>query len=80
MHEGEALVVLARIQLALGRPEAAIEYGEQALAVQEETQFFLGRARAHHVLGEARADRDHVQQALRMFEEFGSPEGTPTGS
>jgi hypothetical protein len=29
---------------------------------------------AHHVLGEARADQDHLREALRGFEEFGSPE------
>ncbi|MEU4607369.1 BTAD domain-containing putative transcriptional regulator [Kribbella sp. NPDC023972] len=74
LHEGEALVVLARVQLALGRLEAAIEYGERALAIQQETGFFLGTARAHHVLGEARADQDHLHEALRRFEEFGSPE------
>ncbi|TWD75042.1 DNA-binding SARP family transcriptional activator [Kribbella amoyensis] len=74
MHEGEALVVLARVLLELGRPEAAIEAGEQALAIQRETEFFLGTARAHHVLGEARADEAHLRKALSMFEEFGSPE------
>ena len=74
LHEGEALVVLARVQLALGRPQAAIEYGEQALAIQQETGYYLGTARAHHVLGEARADPDHLHAALRMFEDFGSPE------
>jgi DNA-binding SARP family transcriptional activator len=74
LHEGDAYVVLARIQLAIGRPEAAIESAEQALAIQQETGYFLGLARAHHVLGEARADQDHLYEALRMFEEFGSPE------
>jgi tetratricopeptide (TPR) repeat protein len=74
LHEADGLVVLARIQLALGRPEAAIEYGEQALAIHRETGHFLGTARAPHGLGEARADRDQLYEALRMFEEFGSPE------
>lgn len=76
LHEADALVVLARVQLALGRPESAIEYGEQALAIHRETGHFLGTARAHHVLGEARADRDQLYEALRMFEEFGSPEAS----
>lgn len=76
LHEGEALVVLARVQLALGDPNAAIEYGEQALAIQRETGYLLGTARAHCVLGEARSDPDHLTEALRMFEAFGSPEAT----
>ncbi|MEI8413036.1 MULTISPECIES: AfsR/SARP family transcriptional regulator [unclassified Kribbella] len=76
MHEGEALVVLARVELALGRTDDAVVHAEQALAIQQETCYFLGEARAHHVLGEARADAGHLQEALRMFEEFGSPEAS----
>ena len=74
MHEGEALVVLARARLALGRPEAAIEAAEQALAIQQTTGYFLGLARAHQVLGLAKADPAHLQEAQRMFDAFGSPE------
>jgi tetratricopeptide (TPR) repeat protein len=74
MHEGEALVVLAWVELALGRTEDAVAHAEQALAIQQETCYFLGTARAHHVLGAARADQEHLSEALRMFEEFGSPE------
>ncbi len=74
MHEGDAVVVLARVKLALGDREAASQYGAQALSILQETGSALGIARAHHVLGEIHADREHLLEALRGFEAFGSPE------
>ncbi|GAA1696618.1 BTAD domain-containing putative transcriptional regulator [Kribbella yunnanensis] len=74
MQEGEAIVVLARVKQALGETEAAGELAAQALSILEETGYALGIARAHHALGEIRADRAHLLKALHRFEAFGSPE------
>jgi tetratricopeptide (TPR) repeat protein len=78
-HEAEALSVLAQIELAQGRARDAIAHGEQALTIHRETGNLLGQARAHRVLGEAynaqtdRLAQQHLREALRMFETFGSP-------
>lgn len=74
MQEGAAVVVLARVKWALGDPEAASKYGAEALAILQETGYVLGIARAHLVLGEVLADRQHLLEALRGFEAFGSTE------
>ncbi|WP_350275164.1 BTAD domain-containing putative transcriptional regulator [Kribbella sp. HUAS MG21] len=74
LHEGDAYVDLARIQLALNRPDAAIDAGHRALAIHQETSSLLGTARAHRVLGEATADPTHLAQALHHFETYNSPE------
>jgi DNA-binding SARP family transcriptional activator len=69
-----AIVTLGRAELALGRAADAVSRGEEALAIHERTQHFLGRARAHRLLGEAGSGREHLREALRMFEAYGSPE------
>ncbi|GAB3413997.1 AfsR/SARP family transcriptional regulator [Flindersiella endophytica] len=72
-----ATVTLARVELALGRPEAAVAHGRRALAIHQETGHFLGLARAHRVLGEATVGAEgveHLREALRRFEAYGSPE------
>lgn len=74
LHEGDAYVDLARIQLARGRTDEAIESGQQALTIHQETSSLLGIARAHRILGEASADPTHLSEALRCFETYGSPE------
>lgn len=84
MTRGDALLVRARVAVASGRPSTALEHGEQALAIHGQTGFFLGLARAHEVLGEAchavgtdeatRKGTEHLREALRMFETYGSPE------
>jgi DNA-binding SARP family transcriptional activator len=75
-----ATITLARVELALGRPDDAIAHGKRALTIHRETEHFLGLARAHHVLGEAYdaveagAGADHLREALLRFEAYGSPE------
>ncbi|WP_117213739.1 AfsR/SARP family transcriptional regulator [Allorhizocola rhizosphaerae] len=78
-HEAEALVVLARVELALGRPAEAIARAEQGLAIHRATGHHLGQARAHRVLGEAKptgSGREHLREALRMLQDYGSPEAS----
>ncbi|HEY9411906.1 MAG TPA: tetratricopeptide repeat protein, partial [Jiangellaceae bacterium] len=85
LHRGNALVTLARIDLASGRVDDAIGHGEEALTIHRETGHVLGTARAHRVIGEAliasgdpgAAPRgvEHLREALRRFETFGSLEG-----
>ncbi|MEU4391663.1 BTAD domain-containing putative transcriptional regulator [Kribbella sp. NPDC023855] len=72
-----ALVTLGRVELALGRPHDAVGHGEEAMTIHRKTGHFLGRARAHRLLGEAGSDREHLREALRMFEAYGSPEAAP---
>jgi tetratricopeptide (TPR) repeat protein len=74
VQRAEALVTLGRVELALGRPHDALGHGEEAMTIYHKTGHFLGRARAHRLLGEAGSDREHLRQALRMFEAYGSPE------
>nr|WP_238351166.1 BTAD domain-containing putative transcriptional regulator [Kribbella shirazensis] len=74
LHEGDAYVDLARIQLALGQTDAAMESGHTALAIHQETSSLLGIARAHRILGEASADTTHLTESLQRFETYGSPE------
>lgn len=69
-----AVVTLGRVELALDRPDDAIGRGAEALTIHQRTGHFLGLARAHRLLGEAGSDREHLRQALRMFEAYGSPE------
>ncbi|WP_157630986.1 AfsR/SARP family transcriptional regulator [Kribbella catacumbae] len=72
-----AIVTLGRVELALGRPHDAVGRGEEALTIHQETGHFLGRARAHRLLGEAGAGAEHLREALRRFEAYGSPEAVP---
>ncbi|WP_433010710.1 AfsR/SARP family transcriptional regulator [Kribbella sp. CA-294648] len=69
-----AIVTLGRVELALGRAADAVARGEEAMTTYRKTGHFLGRARAHRLLGEAGSDREHVRESLRMFEAYGSPE------
>ncbi|TDC13994.1 hypothetical protein, partial [Kribbella albertanoniae] len=48
--------------------------GEEALGIHQRTGHFLGQARALRLLGEAGAGREHLREALNMFEAYGSPE------
>ncbi|HEY9411905.1 MAG TPA: BTAD domain-containing putative transcriptional regulator [Jiangellaceae bacterium] len=85
VRRGDALVELAAAELMAGRVEDAIIHGEDALAVHRSTEYYLGLARAHRVIGEAliassdpgAAPRgvEHLRESLRRFETFGSPEG-----
>ncbi len=70
----EVVVTLGRVELALGRPEDAIGRGQEALTIHRRIGYFLGQARAHRLLGEAGAGREHLREALNMFEAYGSPE------
>ncbi|MEU4607372.1 BTAD domain-containing putative transcriptional regulator [Kribbella sp. NPDC023972] len=69
-----ATVTLGRVELALGRAEDAVGRAEEAMAIHRRTGHFLGLARAHRLLGEAGSDRQHLREALSMFEVYGSPE------
>ncbi|MEI8413033.1 MULTISPECIES: AfsR/SARP family transcriptional regulator [unclassified Kribbella] len=69
-----AIITLGRVELALGRPADAIARAEEALTIHQRTGHFLGRARAHRLLGKAGAGREHLREALTMFEAYGSPE------
>lgn len=82
--EAESAIVVAMVDVASGRFADAVRHGELALAIHRQTEHHLGQARAHRVLGEALVarggstassrGREHLREALRMFEAFGSPE------
>ncbi|MFB6719701.1 BTAD domain-containing putative transcriptional regulator [Kribbella sp. NPDC056345] len=69
-----AVVTLGRVELALARPGDAVGRGQEALAIHRRTGHFLGQARALRLLGEGGAGREHLREALNMFEAYGSPE------
>lgn len=75
-----AVVTLGRVELALGRSVDAIERGQEALTIHQRTGHFLGRARAHRLLGEVHhaigsaPAGEHLREALTRFESYGSPE------
>lgn len=74
------VVTLGRVQLALGRPQQALQYAADALTIHRRTHHFLGQARAHRLLGtamhaiEPRSGDEQLRDALHMFKTYGSPE------
>ena len=87
--EAESVRVLARVLLAAGRHDDAVTEAESALAQHRVIGSMLGQARASRVLGEAliatnepaavARGAEHLREALRGFEAFGSPEAAEVG-
>lgn len=75
--EGGALLAIAGVYLATGRPDLAADHAEQALTIHRRTGHRLGEARALRTLGQIAADRheptatQHRAAALQILDELG---------
>jgi tetratricopeptide (TPR) repeat protein len=85
--EGVALTTLAGIYLDTGDLSRAADYGTQALTIHRTTGYRLGAARAHVILGKARAHADATaaalaewREALDIFADVGAPESAAVRS
>jgi DNA-binding SARP family transcriptional activator/tetratricopeptide (TPR) repeat protein len=76
----DALVNCGWGLVAEGNADEALEAAQRALALAQESDHLGGQARAHHLMGVARADReeseaavDHLTRALELARELGNP-------